>query len=128
MIEPQIAHLASENATPEEIDFMKAILFDQEQQNKSGENRKELDCAFHLILSRVSGNSILYKIINLLNDFLEESHEELYQSERRRKISFQAHLKIVEAAETNDSQLGWQETNKYLIGIEDTVFNSTGNS
>ena len=32
MIEQQIAHLAAENATPEEIDAMKAILFDQERQ------------------------------------------------------------------------------------------------
>jgi GntR family transcriptional repressor for pyruvate dehydrogenase complex len=128
MIEPQIAYLAAENATSEEIDSMKAILFDQERQIETGENSKELDSAFHLILARASGNSILYKIVNILNDILEESREELYQSERRRNISFQAHLKIVEAIEKKDPGLAWQEMNHHLIGVESVVYSSTENS
>lgn len=107
MIEPQIAYLAAQNATSEEIDAMKAILFDQERQIKTGENSKELDRAFHPILARTSGNSILNKIVNILNDILEENREEIYQSKRRRNISFQVHLKIVEASETKDPELAW---------------------
>jgi DNA-binding FadR family transcriptional regulator len=61
-----------------------------------------------------------------LNDILEESREELYQSERRRNISFQAHLKIVEAIEKNDPEVAWQEMNHHLISVEDTVFNAGG--
>jgi GntR family transcriptional repressor for pyruvate dehydrogenase complex len=128
MIEPQIAYLAAENATSEEIDSMKAILFDQERQIKTGENSKALDSAFHLILARASANSILYKIINILNDILEESREALYQSAKRRNISFQAHLKIVEAIERQDPELAWQEMNHHLIGVESIVFNSTEKS
>ncbi len=86
---------------------MKAILFDQERQIKTGENSKELDRAFHPILARTSGNSILNKIVNILNDILEENREEIYQSKRRRNISFQVHLKIVEASETKDPELAW---------------------
>jgi GntR family transcriptional repressor for pyruvate dehydrogenase complex len=95
---------------------------------KAGENSKELDSAFHLILARASGNSILYKIVNILNDILEESREELYQSAIRRNISFQAHLKIVEAVEKQDPELAWQEMNQHLIGVESIVFNSTEES
>ena len=84
--------------------------------------------AFHLILARASANSILYKIINILNDILEESREELYQSAKRRNISFQAHLKIVEAIERQDPELAWQEMNHHLIGVESIEFNSTEKS
>ena len=126
MLEPQITYLASENATPEEIDYMNAIPFDQERQTKTDENSKELDRAFPPILARTSGNSILNKIVNILNDILEENREEIYQSKRRRNISFQVHLKIVEAAETKDPELAWQEMNTHLISVEDTVFNSIG--
>lgn len=125
MIEPQIACLAAENAAPEDIDSLKVILFDQERQIKSGANTKELDRAFHLVLARASGNSILYKIVNLLNDILEESREELYQSEKRRNISFQAHLNIVEAIEKKDPKLAWQEMDQHLTGIERIVFSTT---
>lgn len=128
MIEPQIAYLAAQNATSEEIDAMKAILFDQERQIKTGENSKELDRAFHLVLARASGNSILFKVVNILSDILEESREELYQTEQRRNVSFQAHLKIIEAIEKKDPELAWQEMNHHLIGVEGIVFNSTKKS
>ncbi|UCD78101.1 MAG: hypothetical protein JSW26_22235, partial [Desulfobacterales bacterium] len=63
-----------------------------------------------------------------LSDILEESREELYQTEQRRNVSFQAHLKIIEAIEKKDSELAWQEMNHHLIGVEGIVFNSTKKS
>jgi GntR family transcriptional repressor for pyruvate dehydrogenase complex len=128
MVEPQIANLAAENASQEDIDSLKVILFDQERQIASGDNSKELDRAFHLRLARATGNSVLYKIVNILSDILEESREELYQSKKRRIVSYKAHLKIVEAIEKNDPELAWQEMDHHLTGIERIVFNSSGKS
>jgi GntR family transcriptional repressor for pyruvate dehydrogenase complex len=53
IIEPEVAQLASENRTPEEIDELEKVLKQQEKEVESGKNPIHTDSEFHRLLARM---------------------------------------------------------------------------
>ena len=56
IIEPQIAALASKNATTRQIDMLAKIIAEQENNVSEGRNPIKADCDFHYTLARMSKN------------------------------------------------------------------------
>ncbi len=54
IIEPEIAQLASENGTPEEINELEEILKEQEKEVLSGKNPIGTDTEFHHLMARMA--------------------------------------------------------------------------
>jgi GntR family transcriptional repressor for pyruvate dehydrogenase complex len=123
MIEPQIAHLASENASASDIRKLEKILNDQKKEIKEGEKTKELDSAFHLMLARASNNKILLRIIQTLNEILGETREEILQTEERRQKSFNGHANILRAIKQKQTKSARNAMNDHLNDVEEIVIN-----
>jgi len=123
MIEPQIAHLASENASASDIKKLEKIINDQKKEVKKGEKTKELDNAFHLMLARASNNKILLRIIQTLNEILEETREEILQTEERRQKSFDGHANILRAIKQKQTKSARNAMNDHLNDVEKIVIN-----
>jgi len=122
LIEPQIAYLAAENASDDDIAGFRTILEEQERQIKRGENAIEPDVQFHLSLAGSVKNSLLMRAVEILNDALRESRAEYVQSKTRQEISLSAHFKVLEAIEKRDPNLAWKEMNEHLVNTERIVF------
>src|SRR5450759_500427 len=58
IIEPHVAELAAENATPQEIEEMGKILRKQEECIGQGENIIETDSAFHNLMANATKNRV----------------------------------------------------------------------
>ncbi|RKX77278.1 MAG: hypothetical protein DRP87_09550 [Spirochaetes bacterium] len=81
VIEPNLAFLAAERATPEEIQEMGEIL---ERLNKTGREIKndplkvepymEEDRKFHLQIGKCAHNSVLYTVFSGVNSMMKEAH------------------------------------------------------
>jgi len=81
LIEPQISYLAAENATQEDIDYLREILEKQKKNINRGKTMVEEDKIFHLILAKASKNIILLKMVNILNNSIDESRSDFLQNE-----------------------------------------------
>jgi GntR family transcriptional repressor for pyruvate dehydrogenase complex len=96
LLEPQIAALAAQNATPADHNVLQDIL--ERQRNEiNNDAAKELDQDFHLALARATGNAVLLQVVELLGHIFSKSRHEYSQSTHRKRLSIQGHKKIVEA-------------------------------
>jgi GntR family transcriptional repressor for pyruvate dehydrogenase complex len=125
VIEPTIAALAAENASPHEIDELATILECHRQSIDDVKAVKELDCRFHLALARASGNNILFRIVESVNTILEETRQEFLQTQNYRTVSLRGHFVILKAVRKRQSQTARKAMLEHLRTVEDAI-NITG--
>jgi GntR family transcriptional repressor for pyruvate dehydrogenase complex len=121
IIEPQIAGMAAENASPNDIKTISDILEDQLQSAGDFEELIGLDQAFHLSLAKATGNAILPRIVERINDILAESRAKYSQSSSRIKHSIKGHQKILDAICKGDKKKANQAMRRHIIEIEKMV-------
>ena len=119
ILEPQIAALAADRISENQLNSLKVLVCDQQLQTSVGDG--DLDTVFHLQLSRYSGNSVLFKVMTLINDLLSQSRADRYQSEERRSISVAGHLRIIEMLAQKDSDGASKAMRTHLDQVESLV-------
>lgn len=138
IIEPGMAALAAANATPRDVERLKAIVYDQQRalagSGAQGEQHSgnELDTAFHLELARVSRNEVLLEVFSALENVFTESREREAQSSARRAYSPDGHFSIIQAIEEKDPERCHQAMEDHIHEAErlaleaETTKNSKG--
>lgn len=121
LMEPQIAFLAAKSITREHLDRLKVIVFDQQRKMLEGEADPELDAAFHRVIVEASGNRVMWKVMETMNEILNESRAELLQSHARARASIIGHLKLIDALERNDPESACQAMREHLSQVEGIV-------
>lgn len=118
MIEPPIAALAAKNASTERIDRLKIIVCDQQRRLLAGEGDADLDAAFHLELAQASGNRVVTEALAALHDILSETRSSFLQTQERRRIAVEAHLRIIDALEARDDAAAAAAMERHLLAVE----------
>lgn len=121
MIEPQIARMAAENASREDINAISKILHYQREAVDDLEEFIELDEAYHLALARATGNKILFRIVERINGILFESRAKFTHSPSRIKHSIKGHEAIINAIRQNDPDMAVQAMYRHLREVEKVV-------
>jgi GntR family transcriptional regulator, transcriptional repressor for pyruvate dehydrogenase complex len=75
LIEPQVACLAAERATDADLDDLLRYISLQEARLSQGVPFVEEDGAFHLAIAQATKNSLLVKMVEGIQELLQESHE-----------------------------------------------------
>jgi GntR family transcriptional regulator, transcriptional repressor for pyruvate dehydrogenase complex len=119
ILEPQTASLAAGRISKKDLDSLKILICDQQLQTRAGDG--DLDAAFHLKLAECSGNSVLFRVMTLINDMLAESRADRYQSDERRMISIAGHLKIIDALEEKNPDKAFRAMRNHLEQVENVV-------
>lgn len=100
MLEPDIAALAAENATPEELEQLKILCDETEQMYLSGKNHIPKDVEFHTCIAKCSKNRVVETLIPLINTavltFANLTHRTLMQE------TIETHRAVVEAITDKD--------------------------
>lgn len=101
MIEPEIAALASENASEEEIKKLKRLCDETEQLYRSGHNHISKDIEFHTCIARCSKNQVVETLLPVINTavftFANLTHRLLKEE------TLETHRAIMEAIQKRDS-------------------------
>ena len=100
IIEPHVAELAAENATPQEMEELERILRKQEECIGQGENIIETDSAFHNLMVKATKNRVMERLIIALIDLLKQSREQyLFEDENDERAikSLEGHQRIFSA-------------------------------
>ena len=116
ILEPQTASLAAGRISKKDLGSLKILVCDQQLQTQAGDG--DLDAAFHLRLAECSGNSVLFRVMDLINDILAESRAGRYQSDERQTISVAGHLKIIEALEERNPENAFRAMRDHLEQVE----------
>jgi GntR family transcriptional repressor for pyruvate dehydrogenase complex len=122
MVEPEVAQLASEKATPEEVKELEEILKEQEREVASGRNPVQKDSDFHHLLARMARNRVLERLLLALFDLLEKTREKYLQTEEREQKSLQGHYAILAAIKDGHGMAARQAMRRHLKDVEDTLF------
>lgn len=113
MIEPQIAALAAQNATEEEIVLLENLVLEVEQAIDEKRNFSKEDMAFHRQLAVCSRNHVISNLIPVINEgvsaFAMAVDEQEFEQTRH------AHRKILEAIKNREPLKAEQAMTYHLL-------------
>ncbi|MCM3761853.1 FadR family transcriptional regulator [Alkalihalobacillus oceani] len=124
VLETTAVRLAMERLDEKTEKELNAILEITRQSLKEGAGKEELsnlDQKFHLTLTKISGNSILLRIMMNLIDVLSEARLEAVSIPGRGRLSLTQHIKIVEAMIERDLALAEQAMIEHLESVEESI-------
>ena len=124
LIEPQLAYLAAERATPEEIVMLGKALELQEDAIAQGESGTEVDKTFHYILAKAAKNKVILRIVDNIMDLLAESRDKYLQVEGRPERSLARHREVLNAIRSGDRELAASVMLEHIEDIEVSLFSS----
>lgn len=126
LIEPQLAFLAAERATPDDIAEMERLLENQEDCISRGEPGADLDRTFHDLLADATKNTILIRTMETIMESLAESRDKYLQTEGRPEISLAGHREILSAVRAGDRELAARIMREHLEDVEDSLYKDLG--
>ena len=122
IIEPEVAHLASENRTSEELNELKEILKEHEREVADGLNPIQANSDFHRHMARMAKNRVLERLLLALFDLLEKTREKYLQTEERKEKSLQGHHEILTAIKSGNGPAARQAMRHHLESVEGILF------
>jgi GntR family transcriptional repressor for pyruvate dehydrogenase complex len=125
IIEPHVAELAAENATPQEIEEMEKVLRKQEECIGHRENIIETDSAFHNLMVKATKNRVMERLIVALIDLLKKSRENYLvedENDERVKRSLEGHHRVLSAIKKGDGDAARKSMLQHLEDIEGIIF------
>jgi GntR family transcriptional repressor for pyruvate dehydrogenase complex len=125
LVEPSIAALAAERATPADILRLKEICTEQERQIRRDTSAVDSDAAFHLTIGRATHNSALQRLVASIVEILKPIREKSLQTPGRAHKSLASHREILVAIERHDPALARQAMQQHIQAVEQNVLAPT---
>ncbi|MBT98243.1 MAG: GntR family transcriptional regulator [Dehalococcoidia bacterium] len=118
LLEPQLAALAAERATPEDVERLSAILVEQQRQIMEGETGVDADTEFHFALATATHNTALVKVVSAVEDVLRQSRDQTLQQPGRPERSLNSHRQILEMIRAGDHIGARSAMEHHLTAVE----------
>ena len=123
LLEPQLAALAAQKATPEDVERLATILEEQQRQIMEGETGVDADTEFHFALATATHNTALVKVVSAVEDVLRQSRDQSLQQPGRPERSLASHHQILEMVQARDAIGAREAMEHHLTAVEPaTVF------
>src|SRR3712207_2351788 len=100
--EPQIARAAAVRATPEDLRLLEDVIRRQEESTASGQLGAEEDAEFHDLLARATHNTVVGRVMEAIDNLLEDSRVRYYRSVERSKVPLEGNRRILKAVQNHD--------------------------
>jgi GntR family transcriptional repressor for pyruvate dehydrogenase complex len=104
MFEPAVARAAATRASDEDIADLQRILDTQRRKLAAGGSAIVEDTAFHAVLARATGNRVVMRIMETLNNLLIDSRKLTLKQKGRPERSIQGHEAVVAALRRRDAE------------------------
>jgi GntR family transcriptional regulator, transcriptional repressor for pyruvate dehydrogenase complex len=121
LVEPGIAALAAERATPADILQLKEICTAQARQIKRGAPAVDSDAAFHLTIGQATHNSALQRLVASIVEILKPMREKSLQTSGRAHKSLRSHREILGAIERHDPEQARHAMQRHIEAVEQNV-------
>lgn len=114
LFEPQIARTAAAHATSEDLTLLEETVNRQESLVAEGESTAEEDALFHRLLASTTHNTVVERVMKLIDDLLEDSHARWFQSLERSKISLEGNRRVLGAVRNRDQDAAQRAMSEHL--------------
>ncbi|MBI4011912.1 MAG: FadR family transcriptional regulator [Candidatus Rokubacteria bacterium] len=121
LLEPPIAALAAQRASPDEVQELTRILDEQAKEVEAGRTGLAQDAAFHTAIAHSAHNRAISRIVNTLMDLLTQTREESLQTPGRPERSHQDHRRVLAAIRARDEPAAQHAMLDHLVGVERLV-------
>ena len=118
LLEPEIAALAAERATKEDIKRMEEAVEDQERQIAAGSTGLEGDTAFHFALAESTQNWGLLIMVSVLADALRQPREKTLEEPGHPQRSLVSHKQLLELVYNGDGPGARSAMQHHLSNVE----------
>lgn len=112
MIEPDIAAIAAQKATEQEMDQMQEACDQVKSMIRRGENHMKCDVEFHTMLARCTRNSVIYTLIPIINQaipyFINITKRELVEQ------TIETHQQVLDAVRARDGHAAAEAMRRHL--------------
>ena len=115
--EPQVAREAATRATPEDLQRLEDVIRRQEERVANGRSGAEEDAEFHDLLARATHNTVVERIMEVIDGLLEDSQARLFRSAERSEISLEGNRRILEAVLRHDREAAQSAMVEHLEDI-----------
>lgn len=122
LMEPEIAGLAAQNASPGDVNHLEAVVLEQQEAINAGQSGAMFDQRFHNLLAKASGNSVLREMVAALREDLTEIRNPTLQSDARQRASLVAHKAIVEAVRSGHVLQAERAMREHLEETKQIIF------
>jgi GntR family transcriptional repressor for pyruvate dehydrogenase complex len=126
LIEPEVAHLASDNAQPEDLQNLEKILQEQEREVSRKRSALRIDAEFHHALAQTARNRIFERLLMTVMDLLQKTREQYLQTEERKRTSLRGHREILAAIRAGDGRKARLAMRRHLERVERISFKKGG--
>jgi len=122
ILEVEIAALAAERATEEDIEDIRQALNRMVEEVNAGEIGDSADAEFHFAILKAAHNPILIKLMSAVSDLMSStfhfSRQRLFLTENMPKILYDSHCAIFQAIVQKKGKLASNRMAKHLLMIE----------
>lgn len=118
VIEPQLARLAAQNISEEQLANLRDILRRQEERLKEGKDIIDLDTEFHYAIARATDNSIFVGLLEALNNSLVDTRVTSNMAHGGGERGYAAHKTIFSALEKRDPDMAEEAMFNHVMGVE----------
>lgn len=128
LIEPGIAALAAERATPSDLLRLREIIKEQEQQISRGESGVDSDAEFHFAIGQATQNPALQRLISAIVPILRPMREKSLQTPGRTHNSLASHRELLMAIERRDPEVARHTMQRHIEAVEQNVLGPTAHA
>jgi GntR family transcriptional repressor for pyruvate dehydrogenase complex len=126
MIEPALAALAAEHATPAQVEHLEEILRRQRRRMERGERAVEEDTHFHSEIARAAGNRVMNAVLDTLVNLLGETRGRFLQDEERARLSLDGHRLVLRAIRRRDPADAEAAMRRHIRSVEAIILKRHG--
>ncbi|MFA6810315.1 MAG: FadR/GntR family transcriptional regulator [Desulfoplanes sp.] len=120
ILEPQIAALAAERISLQDIRLLEQLVAAQKKALGNITSFSKLDTRFHTLLTKTTRNSILAQVFEKLRKILKESRSEPLMNASRQAISIPGHEAILNALKNHDPVQAAKAMRDHIADIRGT--------
>ena len=121
MFEPAVARAAAVRASDEDLADLQRILETQRRKLAAGGSAIVEDTAFHAVLARATGNRVVMRIMETLNNLLIESRKLTLKQKGRPERSIAGHEAVVSALRRRDAEAASQAMKTHIDQIAELL-------
>lgn len=123
VLESELAVLAAERATPEDIDRLNEINEYFKENGIADDNHWEYDRMFHLEIAKIADNDILFSMYKLLMEIYKKFESDIYKLNKSGvRTPYTTHRNIIEAIANNNSVEAKELVYEMLSSTEKDLF------